>query len=223
MTFALMLFWEGEGEVSAADLAALRPLLASVPGLAQALVYTPARARDQYNADEAAPALGLQLEFPRLEALEAASAAGGALQSLTVPSLKGARVTQQAMYVRTYSVDDPKVRGERPCSYVVHYPGPAADMNAWLGHYIAGHPPVMRKFPGIRHIEILTRVDWVTALPFTPVAHMQRNRVMFDSAEALEAALQSEVRHELRADFHTFPPFEGGNHHYAMLTELLQP
>jgi hypothetical protein len=65
----------------------------------------------------------------------------------------------------------------------------------------------------------LTRVDWVSHLPMRKVNHMQRNRVMFDSPEALTAALQSPVRHELRADFHTFPPFEGGNFHYPMWTE----
>jgi hypothetical protein len=52
---------------------------------------------------------------------------------------------------------------------------------------------------------------------------MQRNRVMFDSPEALTAALQSPVRHELRADFHTFPPFEGGNFHYPMWTDTIRP
>ena len=28
----------------------------------------------------------------------------------------------------------------RPCSYLVHYPGPAEDMNAWNLHYLENHP-----------------------------------------------------------------------------------
>ncbi len=52
----------------------------------------------------------------------------------------------------------------------------------------------------------------------TNVAHMQRNKVVFAHAQALSAALLSPVIHEMRADFHRFPPFSGGNVHYPMST-----
>ncbi|MHA1569402.1 MAG: hypothetical protein ACTSXZ_08020, partial [Alphaproteobacteria bacterium] len=42
------------------------------------------------------------------------------------------------------------------------------------------------------------------------------NEVVFDSLEDLNAALKSEVRHELRADYKTFPRFHGRNTHCAM-------
>jgi uncharacterized protein (TIGR02118 family) len=200
-------------------------LIASTPGLSHADLHTPSVTSDIYTADGESPPLALQLYFGDLLALEAAIAADGHLQPLAAkdawPSLAGASAIQQVMYARKFPVDEPGDAGPK-CSFLVHYPGPAADLNAWLSHYVAGHPPIMRRFPGIRQIEILTRVDWIDAMPFERVRHIQRNRVVFDSAEALTAALQSPVRHELRADFHKFPRFEGGSFHFPMITETIR-
>ena len=66
-------------------------------------------------------------------------------------------------------------------------PGPAEDMNAWLYHYVTHHPQLMRGFPGIRHIEVLSRLDWCGSLPWPRVDYMQRNRVMFDSPSGADA------------------------------------
>jgi len=225
--FALVLFHDAAPgqRVTEADLAALREALARVPELDCAMIYTPAAAQDAYVDDGAPPPLGMQLHFARLEDLEAAAQAGGILAGLPglLPSLAGSRATAQAFWRRTWPVPDAGKPPAQACSFVVHYPGPAQDFNAWLAHYIAGHPPLFQRFAGIRGIEILTRVDWVSGLPHETVHHMQRNRIVFDDPAALQAALDSPVRHELRADFHTFPPFEGGNFHYPMWTETIQP
>lgn len=210
------------------DLALVRATLAAVPGLLEAQIFTPARAEDIYTDDGRSPPLGLQLHFDGIAALERAAAPGSPLEPLCRPGalagLDPARAEAQAFLRRDYPVDDPAHGpGARPCSFVVHYPGPAGDANAWHAYYIASHPPLMRRMPGIHAIEILTPVDWVNRLPIPSVRHMQRNRVLFDSPEALTAALQSPIRHELRADFDHLPAFEGGNRHYAMLTETLRP
>lgn len=234
MQFAYLLFFNNPAgarlEVEDRDLAALRKIVAKTPGLVNGLIFTPEVAEDIFNHDGASPPLGLQLHFDDLAALERAVGPGGHLHALGDPamlkSLAGAEVSQQAMLVRPFPVDDPAVRPPSdtlPCSYVVHYPGPAEDINAWLSHYIASHPPIMRKFPGIRSIEILSRIDWCGGLPVARSNHIQRNRILFDSAAALEAALQSPVRYEMRADFHKFPPYEGGNFHFPMATETVLP
>lgn len=230
MSFTLVLFYAPAPgvAVAASDMAALRTLLAGLPGLRQGLIFTPANASDLYVDDGASPPLGLQLMFDRLEDLEAVAARDGALQGLTavLPALAGVPATVQAFWRRSWSVPDPQLQlaeGALPCSYVVHYPGPAADPNAWHDHYLTGHPPLFQRFPGIRAIEILTPVDWVSHLPQTKVSHLQRNRVTFDSPDALTAALQSPIRHELRADYHSFPAYEGGNFHYPMWTETVSP
>jgi hypothetical protein len=47
---------------------------------------------------------------------------------------------------------------------------------------------------------------------------MQRNKVVFADAKGLSAALRSPVINDMRADFHRFPPFSGGNVHHPMAT-----
>ena len=186
------------------------------------LVFTPGATRDPYLDDGAPPDLALELYFADIVALEAAQTALAGL----VPLLAGARVTQQAMLVRRFAVPDPVFRtaqGAPHCSYLVAYEGIAEDLNLWLSYYIAHHPGIMARFPGIRQIEIFTRIDWCGALPWARVDYMQRNKVVFDDAAALTAALNSPVRHEMRADFKHFPPFSGRNTHFAMLTHDIAP
>lgn len=45
---------------------------------------------------------------------------------------------------------------------------------------------------------------------------MLGNEVTFDTIEAFNAAMASEQRHALRADFARFPRFTGRNTHYPM-------
>ena len=134
--------------------------------------------------------------------------------------------TQQAMLVRRYPVPDPAFRTpprEQPCTYLVAYEGVAENLPAWLAHYIADHPPIMARFPGVRQIEIYTCIDWCGGLPWPRVAHMQRNKVVFDSPRALTAALNSPVRHEMRVAFRRFPPFTGPITHFPMATTTVVP
>lgn len=234
MRFAYLAFFENMDDsdhiVSQADVDTVAELIALTPGLTCANIYTPQTAQDLFNPQEEAPVFGVQLYFDELSGLEDAVAPSGYLQGLADPSLltsiQGARATQQAMYVRHFPVDDATLdiaKNGNPCSYVVHYPGPAQDLNIWMHHYISHHPQVMRQFPGIRGIEILSRVDWTGFLPWERANHMQRNRVMFDSRAALTAALQSPARIAMREDFKTFPPFDGGNSHFPMATKIVAP
>jgi hypothetical protein len=215
--------------ISDADRAAVRALVAATPGAARATIYTPETAKDHYVDDGPSPQLAIQIDFGELTDLEAALGPEGHLLALARPdavsSLAGASTVHQAMARRGYDVPDPVFRtpaGGLPCSYLVHYPGPAADTAAWLRHYVAHHPPIMRRFPGIRAIEILSRIDWIDAMPWARADAMQRNRVVFDSPAALTAALQSPVRHEMRSDYHAFPPFEGGSFHFPMATDMVK-
>jgi hypothetical protein len=216
------------GRLSEDDLLAVRRILDRVPGLSRALVHTPTPADTPhaFPKDELPPVLALQLYAEELQVLETALAPAGRLQALTVdgavPGLTGTQLYQQVMLVRSFPVDDAVLgtpAGGKPCSYLVHYPGAAENLNAWLTHYLEHHPGIMRSFPGIREIEIYTRVDWIGGLPGMRVDLMQRNKQVFDSPQALSAALLSPVIRTMRADYHAFPAFFGGNVHYPMLTE----
>ena len=202
----------------------LSDVIATTPALKQGLIFTPSSTSDPYLDDGPPPRLALQLYFDDIAALEAALAAGGHLQRLDVLADVGA--SQQAMLVRRYPVPDPTFRtptDELPCSYLVAYEGASEDLPAWLAHYLADHPPIMARFPGIRAIEIYTCIDWCGGLCWPRVTHMQRNKVVFDSQVALTAALNSPVRHEMRAGFARFPPFTGPITHFPMATTAVLP
>jgi hypothetical protein len=49
-----------------------------------------------------------------------------------------------------------------------------------------------------------------------PAGTMIGNEVAFDDIVAFNAAMQSEVRQELRRHFREFPPFTGRNTHFPM-------
>lgn len=220
----------GAMPLGTAEIARLAALVKATPGLSRGLIFTPEQTRDPYVDDGPSPPLALELYFDALPALEAALAADGHLQALTrtdiAPGLARRGAAQQAMVARSFPVPEPRFAtppGSSPCTYLVHYPGEAQDLNAWLSHYIAEHPRIMARFPGVREIEICTRVDWCGFLPWPRVVHMQRNKVVFDDAAALTAALNSPVREEMRADFAKFPPFTGGSRHYALATMTVLP
>lgn len=216
--------------VGDADKARFVEIVGATPNLRKALVYTPDTASDPYLNDGPPPPLAAQLYFAELADLEAALARDGHLQALAspgaLPSLAGAEIVQQAMLSRAFPVPDPAFRtaaGSLPCSYLVSYPGPAEDPNAWVAYYVSHHPVPMAKLPGIREIEILTRLDWCGFLPWKRASDMLRNRVAFDDGVALGAALASPVRHEMREDYRRFPPFSGGATHFPLATLVVEP
>lgn len=209
---------------SDADLERFAEVLRSVAGVDRCLVFTPEKTSDPYLKDEPPP-LAAELYFEDIAPLERAAARGGALQALVdrLPSLARAQVTQQAMLVRPFPVPEPGPRGSGPpCTYLVGYEGPAEDLNAWLAHYIDNHPPLMARMQGIRELEICTRIDWCSFLPWRRDPCMQRNKVVFDSVQALTDAVNSPIRREMREDYNRFPPFSGKVFHYPMATRELR-
>ena len=227
MTVTYSATFRHDGVVGAEDLQWLERLLAATPGLARGLIYTPAQTHDPYLDDGRPPALAVQLYFPDLAAAEAVLARDGHLQALAardaLPSLRGAAVTQQAMLARAFPVPDARNGATTACSYgacsyLVTYEGAAADQNAWVSHYVEHHTAIMARFPGIREIEVCTRLDWCGFLPWPRADAMIRNKVVFDDAAALTAALNSPVRHDMRADYQRFPAFTGTVTHFPMIT-----
>jgi uncharacterized protein (TIGR02118 family) len=213
---------------SAADVARAGEIVKAIPRLRRGIVYTPERAPDPYVEYPPPPQLGLQLYFDEIAALEAAAGPRGALQAFAspgaMPSVDMNGAGQQAMLARAFPVPDPVFRtpaGSAPCSDVIHYPGKAQNLNAWLAFYLESHVPLLQRLPGIRELEIYTRIDWISALPWPRLEYIQRNKVVFDDADAATAALQSPIRSEMRADFLRFPPFTEGNRHNPMATHVV--
>ncbi len=210
-------------------LQALTALAPAMRGLKQLVLHTPVPggAHDPYLKDESAPRCAMQFYFDEIDALEATLVTGGALHALfdvqRFASLGECLLSQQVMAVRRFPVPQPRAEqsgqsDDTRCTYLVSYEGQADDFNAWLGHYVDHHPQLMAQFPGIRQIEIYTRVDYRGDLPAARSVAMQRNKVVFDSPDALNVALASPVRHAMRDDFKQFPPFTGENFHFPMIS-----
>lgn len=199
------------------DIAALAGLMASVGGLRRAEALIPAQARDLYYDDGAAPKLVLQLTYDRLEDLE--SAAEGPLSVL--PDMVGGGFRHQAMVCRVFPTPDAG-KGRGGCAYLVHYWGMPDNAHDWHRHYLTHHAPVMTRFPDVRGVEVYTPVEWVDGLDWPRDGYFQRNRILFDDAAALEQALHSPVREDMKADRARFPVFEGGSGHFAMQAVVLK-
>jgi len=219
----------GDDALSEEELARVNNLVKNLPKLDKALIHTASAATDPYVKDGAPPQLVLQLYFPALSHLEAATS-HDVFQALAsqdrFPALAGADIEQQIMLVRSFAVPEPQITnasGAPYCTYLVAYEGEAQHIGAWLRHYLEKHTAHMARFPGLRELEVYTRLDAANTLPWRQSNCMQRNKVAFDSAEALTQALNSPVRHEMRADFNAFPPFTGPTSHYAMTTRVVRP
>ena len=217
-----------QARVSDPDYQSISEIVRRTPRMLRAHLFTPEVVGGPFKDDGYPPQFALQLYFAELPELEAAIAPQGHLQALAAPgqlrSLEGAVVTQQAMVARGFPTSSPLNQSnveDLRCSYLVHYPGQAQNLNAWLNYYLSHHPQLMRNLPGVREIEIYTRVDWCDSMPWERVHHMQRNKLVFDSAQALDASFGSSALHAMRDDFKKFPPFVGGNVHYPMITSTI--
>lgn len=193
--------------------------LDEVPGLVQARAHRPAVASDPLLDNSGGPALVIQLFFETIDQLEQAQHPTGtlaaSLRDPVVASLFAANSDQQAMLVRPYRVS---AGHHNCCTYLVRYTGPARDTAEWLTDYLSGHPPLMLQLPGLLALEVFTRIDWCPALPILPVNDLQRNQVVFESPDALAAALNSPLRAAMRAHYEALPPFEGSVSHAPMHT-----
>ncbi len=229
MNACLFLTFNVDGNIPADEYSGLDRLLRTVPRVIKALIHTLSTASHPYAEEGPSPGLVFQLYFTDLKDLEASLTRDGRLQVLNsrtdFPSLALANVTEQAMLIRAFDVPAPicESGGEACCSYLVSYEGEAGDLNAWLSHYLERHTRCVAMLPGVRELEVYTRVDWVSASCWRRVNYMQRNKIAFDNAAALEAALSSPVRQAIRADFQSFPPFTGPARHAPMSTRLLKP
>jgi hypothetical protein len=208
----------------------LREAAAGLTGLLGVDVYTPfdGPARDPYNHDSGGPLMMLMLDFATRDAL-AAAVTGGPLPAPFAPA-GGVTATGTAFERRCYPVGEDAAPAplQAPFSYVVRYHRPADDEAAFVEDYLASHPPIEARLPGIRAIMCylpLSRQpdgDRRGARGLLPSAdYMIGNEVVFDDDAAFNIAMASPVREELRAHFRALPCFAGANTHYPMLRRRL--
>ena len=185
--------------------------------------YTPQSAEDPYLGCEANKLLIVQADFATRDQLESAMANALVADALTaMPKNGNFQVTVEAFTVRHFPLLDGSTSTHRaPISFVVRYYPPIEKEKAFNEHYFDHHPPIMAHFPRIRNILCYVPIDWQDANHVTPSHSFLGNEIVFDSIEDLNAALASDVRHDLRSDYHLFPPHEGENSHHAMHRRVL--
>jgi hypothetical protein len=227
-----IVYRDAEAQLSDADLRSVSGVAQTLPGLQDGLAFTPIGAGEQpFARDGRGPPLVLQFDFATAQDLDAALMGAGSLAQIVrpgaLPSLANAAVACQRLIGRRFATPDPVVRlphGSLPCTFLVDYPGAADNLEAWLDHYDAHHPPIMTRFPEIREVATFRPdAEGTNDLPCAREISMQRNKVVFDSPDKLAAALASSVMVEMRADSAAFPPYSQRPTHFVMATRRLWP
>tara|TARA_B100000686_G_scaffold255495_1_gene266957 strand:+ start:481 stop:1179 length:699 start_codon:yes stop_codon:yes gene_type:complete len=200
------------------------PGLTSLVGARSVLLYTQGDYDDPYLDDDPGPFLLCRTEFDSVGALLAAlEANAGALnfgESEGLPVYEGS-VSDEIMVGQQYPTAN-DAWGRDPLgavSYFVAYPNTAGDRDDFLGYYTAHHPPLLGQLPGIRATVLHEPTDISAPLGLVRADHMLICDVSFDTLDALNASLLSDVRKELREDYQQFPPFTGDPVHSAMLAK----
>ena len=194
---------------------------AKIAGLSALDVYRPIEGtEDPYNKDDGPPLLIAVAEFASVEVLQAA-APGLDLGLAGLPPATHATFTP--MERKFYPVAGENAPGplRAPFSYVVRYRRPAEDEAAFVAHYVAEPPSLEAQFPRIRSVMCYIPLPTPKSERCAPADYMVGNEVVFDSVQDFNAAMQSPVRHEMRAHFHTFPKFSGAVTHFPMMRERL--
>ena len=108
-------------------------------------------------------------------------------------------------------------------SYFVRYEGQAESLDAFLAHYRDYHVPILASFPGIRRIVLHTPTTSQDPFLVKPDRFALLVQMIFDTADDLDKALQSDARAIAREDFGSFPPFNGLVYHQATTSEEVYP
>ena len=71
-------------------------------------------------------------------------------------------------------------------NYLVFYRGRANDRQSFVDRYRDIHVPILKRFPGIQGISLLTPINWKDKHPVTPGQFTLIVQMKFASIEALE-------------------------------------
>jgi uncharacterized protein (TIGR02118 family) len=196
----------------------------SLPGITAFDLYVPAtgRAQDPLVNNGLGPLFFMILEFSSMTTLEQAVRSHNFAAPLSKLSA-GLELSADAMERRYFPVSGETAAKplSAPFSYCVRYHRPAEDEARFVDFYLKNHPPLLAHLPEVRNV-----ICYLPVLGFNPgglpsADYMLGNEVVFDTIEAFNAAMASEQRRELRADFAQFPRFTGPNTHYPMSRKRL--
>ena len=193
----------------------LIPDLLAQPETPRICLYAPEQAEDPYTQDENPPAATVQIDTASVEDLETILKTSEFKAILDAG--KGGEIACEAFETIDYAVageESPKPR-TAPLSFNVRYYRPVTDEAAFNEFYLTHHPQILTFLPEIRNVLCYTPVEWTDDHNIPPSDCFLGNEVVFDSLYSFNAAMASDVRHELRRDYNSFPVRSGPNTHYA--------
>ena len=232
MAVSLFLHYTGEAVAPTAFLESYKTgpgrSLSAIKGASSVELYTPLSIHDPKINDGPAPLMAVQVRFGGLIAAEAA---------LRADALSAALADFQTLAVRDWHLSYEIVTGEpvpgagetdpsttaAPVCYFVRYERPADDEAQFIEYYCEHHPALMAQLPAIQRCEVYTPLSWTDTLPVDRADHMLLCDTSFETADALNAALRSDVRDLLREDFHSLPAFQGRCTHFGTQRTRLLP
>jgi hypothetical protein len=211
------------------DIERIGQIVDGIPGVLGSTVYYRGSDPSPWDmAEGALPSLWIVARFPTIESLEAAASCDGPLSNLNrvpcIEALPSDRITHQAMLSRAIPLPatragsplgGPAVMSER-CAYIVAYEGEPEDEAGWLTYYLDQHSLVVARLPRLLRLEVCTRIDWRSGLPWPRSRTFLRSTVNFASDHDLKAAFSSSVRLDIRADAGKLPAFTGDKPHLVM-------
>ncbi len=198
------------------------PVLLDRPEIDCVNVYAPELVDDPYVDDGAPPELVVQFNVADLKALDTVFANKEVLDQLSAP--ENASVSSEVFEVIAYDIEGVAEPAKRtaPLSFNVRYYAPVTDEQHFRDFYVNHHPQILAELPGIRNVFCYIPVTPLSKTPHPISNCILGNEVVFDTLEALNKSMESEVRHRLREDYNAFPVRPGPNTHYAMLRQDLQ-
>ena len=197
------------------------PILQLEQGIKSISFFSPCPANDPFIDDLNPPELVVQINVEALPDLNKAFQISSLQnQFSTITTGSTSYEVFQTLAFNVPDIDDPTIR-TAPVSFMVRYFPPVADEKLFCEHYLANHPPILAKLPGIRNIFCYLPLNWEHPMKVSNSGSMLGNEVVFDSSESFDLAQASDVRKLLRDDFNSFPIKAGPNSHFAMYREDL--
>jgi len=192
------------------------PELLQRPEINCVSVYAPELVDDPYVDDGAPPELVVQFNVADLEALATVLANKNILEQLAAP--ENASVSSEVFEVVAYDIEGVAEPAKRtaPLSFNVRYYAPVTDEQHFRDFYVSHHPQILAELPGIRNVFCYLPVAPLGTSPHPISNCILGNEVVFDTLDALNESMKTEVRHRLRDDYNAFPVRPGPNSHYAM-------
>jgi len=222
--YCLFVFWESGSTVADVAADALRPCLGAIAGLRRAIFHLPQAAIDPLLREEHVKQAVLQLYFddrgPMDEALRTSLASCLEAIGRALPALSACETSVQAMRVCCRRSPGGAASVAPSSVYLAGYEGGAEDHQPWIDEYLRGHVGLMQQLPGLRHLEVYARLSDSPA-SLAAQRWMLRNKVVFDDARVMQAALTSPIRGSMKAHRAGMPALPGRTEHEPMIAYTL--